>query len=105
MYAKKFRAPVKKMYGKAKKIFSSEYFLVKATPNSGQHNRFSVIIPASSVKSSVRRHFWKRAIADKVKHWPNFKTDFLFIVSPKINNLPPKNLNKEIGRVLEKAKI
>ena len=103
MYARKFRAPTEEFHGKAKKIFSSEYFLLKAAPNDKQYNRFSVVIPASSAKSSVRRHFWKRKMAEHLVRWPNFKKDFLFIVLPNIKNLSPENLEAEVGRALKKA--
>lgn len=104
MYPRKLRAPVEKLRGRAKKIFSSEYFLLKTASNGLRHNRFSIIIPASSVRSSAKRHFWKRRIADYLKNWPNFKKDFLFIISPKIETISVYKLEEEIARALEAAR-
>jgi len=84
-----------------KRIYSTPRFLLKSEDGSGEVNRFAVIISTNAVKKSVRRHFWRRQITEHVKHWPNFKKDFLIIVSPGIENANKKIVWSE----LEKARI
>ncbi len=98
MYSKKFRLPVKEVQKKAKKVFSSPYFLIKTAENKTDHNRFGIIISTSSVQKSVDRHFWKRRIADYLRQTPNFKKDFLFIVSPGIKKSSPEKVKNELDK-------
>jgi len=90
--------------GSAKKIFSSPYFLIKASENNCNHNRFGIIISSASVKKSTQRHFWKRRIADETKKWQNFGKDFLIIVSPKINGASANEARAALQLAEEKIK-
>ena len=99
MYSRKFRAPVKETQKKAKKVFSSPYFFVKAATNAVGHNRFGIIISTAVLKKSVDRHFWKRKIASGLSELPNFKKDFLLIVSPGIKRAAFKEVEEEIKKL------
>jgi RNase P protein component len=100
MLTRKNRLPIKGKGIRLRKIFSSVYFIVKSGNNDLGFNRFAVIIPNSSVKKSTLRHFWKRAFIEYLKEWPDFGRDFLFIVSPKIENIRKADLRTEIDKIL-----
>lgn len=102
MLAKKFRLPLAKKTTGFRRLYSSPYFLIKLSENSEGYNRFGIIVPASAVRKSARRHFWKRQITECFRRWPNFKKDFLVIVSPKIESADKKIIKLELERA-EKA--
>ena len=89
----------------SKRTFSTPYFFLKTAPNAVHRNRFGVIISNAAVKKSTQRHFWKRRFAAILYLWPNFNVDFLFIISPKIGNLQPRELKKELDKILHKFLI
>ncbi|MBU6500450.1 MAG: ribonuclease P protein component [Patescibacteria group bacterium] len=103
MFPRSYRLPVKEAHTRLRKLFSSPYFIVKTAVNTTGHNRFGIIIANSSVKKSTKRHFWKRRFIGILRGWPNFQKDFLFIISPKINNLDQNKLKEEINESLPAA--
>lgn len=100
MLPKRFRLPLTNQKGELKKIYSSPYFLLKSKDNNEGSNRFAVIIPASAVKKSTRRHFWKRRMIEYLKLWPNLQKDFLVIVSSKIEKIDKKILRNELDKAV-----
>lgn len=102
MYSKKFRLPIDKKKKRWAENFSSPYFLLKAEENKKGHNRFGIIISNHAVKSSARRHFWKRTISDELQKMPDTGKDFLVIVSTKIETTGKKALSEEFGKILKK---
>ena len=100
MLAKRFRFSVGRTGGQFKKIYSSPYFLLKSKRSDTGHNRFAVIISSNAVKKSVRRYFWKRQVVEHLRHWPNFKKDFLVMVSPRMEGADKKNVKPEFDAAL-----
>jgi RNase P protein component len=104
MLAKKFRLPIKEINKNAEKIFSSDYFSIKSSPNNKTHNRIVIVIPNKAIPKSTRRHFWKRYFIEALRRWPDLSRDFLVIVFKKIENVNKEFLNKEINSALNKIK-
>lgn len=100
MFPKKYRLPLgkKRVF---EKTLSTPHFVLKTSRNRIGKNRLGMIISNAAVKKSVRRHFWKRKFSGLIRLWPNLERDFLIIVSSKIESLPPKDLKKELEKILE----
>lgn len=47
-------------------------------------NRYAIIISSSVMKSSVKRHYWKRIIFAEIKKWRNIGYDILVIARPPL---------------------
>ncbi len=105
MYARKFKLPLGNFRPRLKKIFSSRSFFVKSGSNEAGHNRFAIVISSKFVKKATRRNFWKRAVAEEVRKWPNFQKDFLFIVLRPIEEIEPRELKKEINDFLKECMV
>ena len=104
MLAKKFKLQIKEVKRNAEKIFSSDYFSLKSSPNNKTHNRIGVLISNKAVPKSTRRHFWKRYFIETLRRWPDLSRDFLVTVFPKMENINKKFLNREINNALNKIK-
>lgn len=100
MFPKKYRLPLgkKRVF---EKTLSTPHFVIKTSRNGIGQNRLGMIISNAAVKKSVRRHFWKRKFSGLIRLWPNLERDFLIIVSSKIESLPPKDLKKELEKILK----
>lgn len=104
MLSRKFRLPLTRSAAVYKKEASSTHFLVKAAPNNKEQNRYAIIIPKSSAKKSVRRHFWKRRVAEQLISWPNTSKDFLIIVLPGVERAREETLKDELNRIRSNLK-
>ncbi|HUZ92367.1 MAG TPA: ribonuclease P protein component [Candidatus Paceibacterota bacterium] len=100
MYSKQFRLPIEKKKTIGGRSFSTPYFLLKEKDNKEGHNRFGIVIANHAVKSSARRHYWKRSIADELVKFPNLKKDILIIVSPKIESADKKTIQAELQKLI-----
>lgn len=101
MFSKKNRLPIAGNRTDFRKVYAAPYFLLKLKGNNKECNRFAIIISAKTIKKSTRRHYWRRRMAENLKSWPNFRKDFLVIVSPKTENADKKIIKDEFGKMLK----
>ncbi|OGZ52587.1 MAG: hypothetical protein A3B25_03970 [Candidatus Ryanbacteria bacterium RIFCSPLOWO2_01_FULL_48_26] len=97
MFPKKSRLPGPEMGRIFSKTFSSTHFLLKSRENTGNNNRFAIIISNQAVPKSTRRHFFKRFFANQLKTWPNAGKDCIIIASPRLESATRETLISEIS--------
>lgn len=104
MLPKKYRLPIQgfsKPRANFFKIARGKYFIVKSRPNKLLFSRFGVVISGKVNKSSVKRNKIKRIIFDFIRtkeYHLKAGEDALMIVSPFVNKLTKKELEKELEK-------
>lgn len=111
MIPRAFRLPIGQnalQNGEAAQTCASPFLLVKYVPNTKPNHRFGVIISAKTGKTAVLRHRMKRIILTSLMAWPPKRAgicyDFLVIVSPRLNSLPPLEMRTALQEVCTNTK-
>ena len=104
MLSKKYRLPIQKFSKPRANLFEiarGKYFIVKSKPNKLLFSRFGVIISNKVNKSAVKRNKIKRIIFDFIRlkeYHLKTRKDILIIISPLVNKLTKKELEKELEK-------
>lgn len=104
MIPKKFRVPNSIFSKKPVHWLFSESFQFKISPNNFGYNRFGAVVGIKADKSSVRRHFWKRAILDAASVQKNISSDIIIVAKPEITKITKQELEKELSETFKKIK-
>ena len=99
MLAKKFRAPDDLFSKRPSGQLSSAHFQVKIFQNNLEHNRFGATVGLKVDKRSVKRHFWKRFILNRLLRKPNFGKDFIIYAKTGLNKVHKKDAGKELDKI------
>lgn len=75
MFARRKRIPAEILAGKLPRQAAVERFLFRFGKNGTPTNRFAAIVGVKFEKSSVKRHYWKRQILERLKTWPELGLD------------------------------
>ncbi|MGC9598904.1 MAG: ribonuclease P protein component [Minisyncoccia bacterium] len=79
---------------------STPYFVLKTKPNIQEKIRIGVIANASVHKNAAKRNFWKRQTKATLLAAGGAGTDFLVILTPKINTLTKQQFKELLRRAL-----
>lgn len=104
MLAKKYRLPIQGVVGKSGRSIRGRYFLLKVFSSNLAFNRFGIIISKKVAKQSSKRNRIKRIIFDALRKFIFSQTprkDYLFIISPKIQELKPEQIKEETETCLK----
>lgn len=102
MLRRRFRLPLGGF--RPKTTLSAPYFSIKFSENDLSYNRASVIISSKVEKAAARRNFYRRRLIEGIQTWPSRGLDFLIIAKPKIKELDPQSLKRELGDIYQKIK-
>ena len=81
-------------------VVRTPYFSLKTTPNNLTFHRLGVIISRASIKSAVRRNFWRRQTAAMIDFIPGKPKDVIVIFSGKIKNLTKASFQVEFKKAI-----
>ncbi len=101
MLPRKFRLPRSGFQGFRRKggrerIIRLTHIAVQSLANNLGHNRYAIIIGGKAEKSAVRRHFWKRQIAVRLRLWPNIGRDVLVTLWTAAKDFSKEQLAQEL---------
>ena len=109
MLAKKFRLPIQDWFKERKKAITrkSSFFIVKIADSDLAYGRFGVVVSSKVSKSAVNRNKIKRTIFDFIRLGKlreisgKIGKDVLIIVLPKTAKLEKKEIEKELGEIID----
>lgn len=109
MLPQKFRLPRSGFQGFRRKDGREKFvrlphITARSLANNLGHNRYAIIIGGKTERSAVRRHFWKRQVAARLRLWPNAGRDILVTLGAALKNFSKEQLAQELG-VLEREVI
>ncbi len=79
-------------------MVSTPYFVLKKKPNTQEKIRVGVVANAFVHKSAAKRNFWKRQAKAALLAADGTGTDFLVILTPRINTITKKQFRELLYR-------